>query len=94
MSSCPPEQAVGSLTLEIVTEVAAQHGVDPIDLEPPLDDIVDTDALEALFSDSLDGTTRETVAVEFTYCGHRVVVDEGTVHVEAADGTRRVAVDE
>lgn len=89
MSSLLPGQTAGSLTLEVVTEVADHHGVAPADLEPPLHEVVDPDALEALFSDSIDGSTRENVSVEFTYCGHRVLVDGGTVHVRESDVTRR-----
>lgn len=84
MTSLLSGQAAGSLTLTIVGEVADREGVDPLDLEPPLHEIVDPDALEALFSDSIDGTTREDVAVEFDYCGYRVLVDGGDVRVEDA----------
>ena len=94
MTSLLSGQAARSLTLAIVGEVADREGVDPLDLEPPLHDVVDPDALEALFSDSIDGTTREDVAVEFDYCGHRVLVDGGTVRVEDTVVARRPAADE
>jgi hypothetical protein len=77
-----------SLTAEVLAAVAEREGVEPIDLEPPLHDVVDPDALEALFADAIDGTAREDVSVEFTYRGHRVLVDGGTVHVLEADAQR------
>lgn len=94
MTSLLSGQAAGSLTLAIVGEVADLEGADPLDLEPPLHEIVDPDALEALFADSIDGTVREDVAVEFHYCGYRVLVDAGGVHVEDASVAREPPVDE
>lgn len=94
MTSLLSGQAAGSLTLAIVGEVADREGVDPLDLEPPLHEVVDPDALEALFSDSIDGTAREDVAVEFDYCGHRVLVDGGTVRVGDVAVARDASGDE
>ncbi len=56
----------------IAVEVAASLGVEPTELTPRLGDVVDPDAIDALFvEDGIDGT------LEFTYCGHRVVVRGG-----------------
>lgn len=88
MSGARSGQETESLTAEVLAAVADREGVDPIDLEPPLHDVVDPDALEALFSDSIDGTAREGVSAEFVYRGHRVLVDGGTVHVTEADAQR------
>ena len=88
MSGARSGQQPESLTAEVLGAVADRKGVDPVDLEPPLHDVVDPDALEALFADSIHGTVRETVAAEFTYRGHRVLIDGGTVHVRAADAER------
>lgn len=93
MTSLLSGQASGSLTLAIVGEVADREGVDPLDLEP-IHEVVDPDALEALFSDSIDGTAREDVAVEFDYCGHRVRVDGDTVRVGDATVAREPPADE
>ncbi|OLZ40090.1 hypothetical protein A6E15_03455 [Natrinema saccharevitans] len=59
----------------VVQGVAAREGVDPIDLEPPLHAVVDTDALDALYRPVGDGS-RTPVAVEFSYRGHRIHIDD------------------
>lgn len=65
-------------SIRIVEGVAAHENVDPMDLEPPLHDVVDTDALDALFRTGDDSTA----TVEFTYCGTRVRVDDaGTIDI-------------
>lgn len=67
-------QAELPLTIEIVEAVADQKGVDGTSL-PPLADVVDTDALDALFAHQRDGT-EAFPTVRFHYCGRTVVVDE------------------
>ena len=54
----------------IVTQIAAAEGVEPIDLEPPLHDVVDPDALDRLIE-----SARTDVSITFTYRGYRVRVD-------------------
>lgn len=68
-----------STSLSVVEEVAAHKGVDPIELRPPLQKAIDTDALDALFRSTTDDAA---VDIEFTYCDCRVRVDgEGAVSV-------------
>jgi hypothetical protein len=70
-------------SIRVVREVAAREGVDPTDLEPPLHEVVDPDALDALFRPRDDASEHATT-VEFTYRGHRVRVHgPGTVDVNA-----------
>jgi hypothetical protein len=61
----------------VVRAVAEREGIDPVRLDPPLHDVVDPDALDALFAG------RATAGVvEFTYRGHAVRVDgDGGVQV-------------
>lgn len=68
-------------TTAIVRAVATVRGVDPTDLQRPLFEAVDPDALDALFDSNLDG-----MSVSFEYHGHRVelrgdmtVLVDGTV---------------
>ena len=69
------------ISIRVVQGVAAHEDVDPVDLEPPLHEVIDTDALDALFR-SPDGSS---ATVEFTYCGQHVRVDDsGRVDVTAA----------
>lgn len=67
----------GPLTLAIVDEVAARKNVDPVDLRPQLHDVIDPDALEALFDGHTDGRVR------FTYASYEVTVHgDGTIDVQ------------
>lgn len=69
-----------STSMRVVEEVAAATGVDPVDLDEPLSNVVDPDALDALFSDRRpsDGTVRGYTS--FVYHGCRVTVDaDGSV---------------
>lgn len=71
-----------SVTGRVVREVAEREGVDPIELTPPLNTAVDTDALESMFSDSVSGKRREGIRIEFDYCGYDIVVEgENTVRI-------------
>lgn len=68
-----------SLCQVVVETVAAAEGVDPCDLERSLFDVIDPDALEALFQVTNAGH-RRTGTVTFEFCGHTVVVSsDGTV---------------
>lgn len=70
----------------IVTSIAEREQRDVADLDPPLYEAVDVDALAAVVEG--DGV-RE---VEFSYRGYRVVVRDGgqvNVHEQAADPRSR-----
>ncbi|MDS0477048.1 HalOD1 output domain-containing protein [Natrinema sp. 1APR25-10V2] len=60
-----------AVSLSVVQQVAARENVDPVELTPPLHDVIETDALDALFSTS-DGSDGELV---FRYLGYTVRVD-------------------
>ncbi|RQG98011.1 HalOD1 output domain-containing protein [Natrarchaeobius chitinivorans] len=78
-----------STTVTIVQEISDRDGVRPTDLEPPLYEVVDTEALDALFRSSGDDTDTATVRLEFTYRGYTVSVT-GPQEVEI-EPTRRSA---
>lgn len=72
-----------SVGIEIVRQVAALEGIDPIDLRTPLHEVIDVDALEALTTRTVDNQTRTSPFVEFRYLGYSVAVDEtGEVTVD------------
>ena len=76
-----------STSLAVVTVIATALGRNPTDL-PPLHSVVDTGALDALFSDSLDGA-RDRRRTSFSYVGFDVTVSgEGTVEAEPKDRPR------
>lgn len=71
---------------QIVEAIADQEGVDPLTLSPSLYEIIDPEALEALFA----STTRveRQGQVEFPYHGHQITIsaDSGyTITVEEFD---------
>lgn len=68
----------GDITHTIITEVADEKDVDPIELEP-LHSSVDLDALEDLFEKPSDVNR-----VEFEYSDYEIIVEnEGQVHIES-----------
>lgn len=76
----PPSQAV-------VEAIAALEGISPAKLRPPeyepLHDVVDPEALDALFAERAGGRSRPGGSVTFHYCGYEVTVEEcGTVTIE------------
>ncbi|MFC4544545.1 HalOD1 output domain-containing protein [Halosolutus amylolyticus] len=76
----PPSQAV-------VEAVATVKGVQPEELGPPeyesLHEVVDPDALDAIFADRPGNASRPGGSVSFTYCGHRITVEEcGSVTID------------
>lgn len=70
-----------SVSEEVILAVAAATDVDPLDLDP-LSEVIDPDALDALYERDEFGRSRSPEHVEFTYDGRRVVVGEdGSVTV-------------
>lgn len=69
---------------EIVEQIAACEGVDPVDLDVRLYDRIDLDALEALTTGTSDQQLQANLRVEFTYHGYVVTVD----------GSGRIIIDE
>lgn len=67
------------LPLVIAERIAEREGLTSINLQPPLYESVDTDALEALLDSSNDA-----ISVSFTYQGYAVHVD-GTGSVRISD---------
>lgn len=75
-----------SLVMKVIRTVAVHANVEPEDL-PPINNAVDTDALEDIFGPRPDSTPRRgTGTVVFRYAGYGVRVDaDGTVEVEPWD---------
>lgn len=84
METVPRGNAVGEstpLSMAVIDAVARREGIDPVDLETPMYDVIDLDALDALTSGDTGGTSIE---VSFTYAGYEVTVDdERDIQVEA-----------
>lgn len=72
------------VSTEVVTAVAATTNT-PIEELPPLYDVVDTDALNALFTPRRDGRLRTGIHVSFSMAGCIVDVHDGLVTVTPED---------
>lgn len=78
--------AVHSVSFDVIAAIADEEGVDPMDIEPPeydaLYDVINPEALDALFAPREDGTARGSGRVEFDFCGYHVAVtSDGEVDV-------------
>ncbi|MFB6309338.1 MAG: HalOD1 output domain-containing protein [Haloarculaceae archaeon] len=63
----------GHISRKVVEAVARKEGVSPVEVNPPLYEVVDPDALDQFFEDSaIAGRMEGTVA--FTYDGYEVSV--------------------
>lgn len=76
-------QADESPSHAVITNIAEQEGIDPLDMSPPLYDVLDPEALDRLLEPRYDGTARPDVDVTFTYRGYTVTVDDSTVTIES-----------
>lgn len=63
------------VSTRILEAVADQRGVDPLELQP-LYEVVDPEALEAVFSSTVVGGNRGG-RIEFTYAGCRITITAG-----------------
>ncbi|WP_135364852.1 HalOD1 output domain-containing protein [Halosimplex halophilum] len=70
----------GQVSIDVIEAIADETGSDPLRMEPPLYEVVDTDALDAIYESG-------AATVEFEYDGHSVVIaDDGTVTVDGEGG--------
>ncbi|WP_440764755.1 HalOD1 output domain-containing protein [Natronorubrum sp. DTA7] len=71
---------------KVLTQVASSEGVSPTDLEPPLHDVVDPDALDRLVESCGCAASDRVVTIEFPYRGYMVRVDStGAVDLTVGD---------
>lgn len=73
---------------KVLDTIAKRDGVSPVDVEPPLYDVIDPEALDALFRDSEDGTTDPERRIVFRYSGYHVSVS-GSGDVRIAEREQR-----
>ncbi len=71
---------------QVVEAVAKKEGVSPAELSPPLFNVVDPDALDALVQADADADSGE-VEIAFTYLEYAVRIQNGpTVRISVQDG--------
>ena len=77
MSGPPPDDRP---SVRVISEVAEREGIDSVDIDTPLYEVIDPDALDSLFASA--GQHTHGCHVIFTYAGHEVTVRaDGTVDV-------------
>jgi hypothetical protein len=64
-------------TQRIVQAVADSEGVEPVDLDPPLFDVLDGDLLNALVQSNIESTDEPNLEVSFEYLGYDVHLAAG-----------------
>lgn len=89
MNEVVEESDAGSLAVNIVSDIAARQGVEPNELQPPLAEAIDPDALETIIEESQNRTVHGRTRVEFEYCKHRIVVQDGDIQIQAIAGVQR-----
>jgi hypothetical protein len=76
---------VNDVIYNVVNEIAEKEDVDPLELTPPLFDVIDSDALGQIFA-TTSSTGRMDVKVTFSYNGYDVTVcGDGCVSVEECE---------
>lgn len=63
-----------TIPMRIVTTIAEAEGVDPTELDPPIYDVIDPEALAALFQTPGNTTDSTEGGVIFPYNGYKVHV--------------------
>lgn len=79
MNHSQPTPTEDSLSHEVIEAVAEERGTEPEDLPETLNDVVDPDALDALFA----GQNSRSGMVTFRFCEYTVTVTaDGDVSLE------------
>lgn len=82
MTSVNTETHSSDVVYQVITSVAEANDLDPLQLEPRLNEIVDPDALARLFSDRPNGAPRQGGRISFEMAGCQVTI-RGDRSVEA-----------
>ena len=69
----PERSWSGPVSVDILLTVAELEGIDPAEL-PPLRDVIDVDAIDALFDSGDRGTSRGPGHVSFRYMEYSITV--------------------
>lgn len=84
-----------SLSEHVIEAIANHVGVDPLELEVPLGEVIDPDALNSIFTSPFD-ERRHSGTLEFAYESYRVTVvsePEASVSVDVTSLEEQASVD-
>lgn len=77
-----------NLLYEILREIADREGVDPLELETPLYEVIGADVLESLTVDAAHRRDNSFPPIDFVYYGYTVKIDsEGDIVISEQTGT-------
>lgn len=72
-----------TLSTAVVKAIAEREGVDPLEMDPPLYDVIDPDALNTLFTGPANVGDARPEGIVFEYNGYEIkVTSDGDVHIE------------
>lgn len=71
-----------SLTEQIIGTISEHEGVDPLEITPPIYDVIDPDAAETLFSDQSKHEPDEGVQLTFSYNGYTITVEGDNIQIQ------------
>ena len=74
-----------NISTRVIREIAGREGIDPIDVTPPLYEVIDPEALDSLFHPGASSNTSNGT-IRFSYSGYRVTV-QSTGHISIAPET-------
>ncbi|MFB1065028.1 HalOD1 output domain-containing protein [Natrinema sp. H-ect4] len=70
-----------AVSMRVIEKVADREGMNPVEMNPPLHTVIDTEALDALFQ-STPSAARGDGTIKFQYRGYKIQVDSsGEVEV-------------
>lgn len=69
----------------VLCEIGEREEVDPVDLQPPLSEVIDAEIVEALANETESRRDSQKPVVEFTYHGYSVRID-GSENVSISNG--------
>ena len=90
MSSTQHPSETESMTIKVTEAIAKHRGVNPMSVDPPLHSVIDTDALDSLFTSTKDGPRQGTVTFEY---GRDVVTVSGNEEVTIESTTKTLGDD-
>lgn len=86
-SGAPPGPAIESLAVAVVEAVAERAGVDATDLDRPLYDVIDPDALDSLYRRWLESGSADRTSITFRYLDLDVrITGGGEVSISEREG--------
>ena len=71
------EEHPDSMSMAVMKAVAAREGIDPVALTPPFADVINPDAVDALFTPEPGGTDQALESLTLTYRGYTITIDSG-----------------